>query len=69
MPSTELKAPKDKFRLVLVDTFDNEDWCGGDFNTLDLAKKNAGEETEGKQMLKAHIYDDQGCHVGEDGSF
>jgi hypothetical protein len=63
------KAPKGKFRVIGVDTFDGGDWVSGDFATLDDAKKHAANQTKGQQMLKMHIYDDKGNHLGQDGSF
>jgi len=63
------KAPKGKFRVIGVDTFDMDgsDWIEGDFDTkeqaLECARKKGGE------MLKTHVYDDNGNHVGEAGKF
>ena len=63
------KAPKNKFRVIGVDTFDmdDSDWIEGDFKTkkeaLDYAKERGGT------MLKMHVYDDCGNHIGEGGSF
>lgn len=63
----ELKAPNGKFRVIGVDTFDNTDWISGDYDTylqaVDIAK------TIGGKMLKSHVYDDQGKHVFETGTF
>ena len=63
----DLKAPKGKFRVVGVDTFDGTDWIEGDFETdkeaFDVAKKKGGT------MLKTHVYDDQGNHLAEGGTF
>lgn len=63
------KAPDGEFRVIGVDTFDNDDWHEGDFDSLQLALDHVAERTEGQEMLKMHIYDDQGNHVGEGGSF
>ena len=63
------KAPPGKFRVIGVDTFDGGDWKEGDLDTLELAQAFIKKETEGKQMLKMHIYDDQGNNVGSAGSF
>lgn len=63
------KAPKGKFRVIGVDTFDGGDWVEGDFKSLAAAKKHVADETAGKQMLKMHIYDDTGEHVHGAGSF
>jgi len=63
------KAPKGKFRVVGVDTFDGGDWMEGDFSTLARARKHANKSTKGKQMLVMHIYDDTGNHCYEAGTF
>ncbi len=61
------KAPKGKFRVVGVDTFDGTDWHAGDFATeaeaVSYAKANGGT------MLKMHVYDDTGTHIYEAGTF
>jgi hypothetical protein len=64
-----LRAPKGKFRIVGVDTFDGGDWIKADVSTLQAAKTICNSETEGKQMLKYHVYNDEGKHVYEAGSF
>jgi hypothetical protein len=66
-PSVELKAPQDKFRVVGVDTFDNTDWVEGDYDTYGEAKKIAAEK--GGAMLKTHVYDDEGRHLFDGGTF
>ena len=63
------KAPEGKFRVVGVDTFDGDDWHEGDFDTLEEARTHVKQRTEGKQMLRMHIYDDEGRHVSEGGTF
>lgn len=63
------KAPKGKFRVVGVDTFDGTDWVEGDFPYLNNAIKHCAKKTKGKQMLKMHVYDDTGKHVHEVGTF
>ena len=60
-------APKDMFRVVGVDTFDGSDWVEGDFKTLEEAEKHA--DKRGGVMLKMHVYDDQGVHRHEAGTF
>ncbi len=56
-------APKGKFRLIGVDTFDGGDWVVGDYKSLSTAREIANSETVGKQMIKMYIYDDTGkCH-------
>lgn len=65
--STELKAPEGKYRVVGVDTFDNTDWV-----EMDTAYKHEAieaAEKRGGTMLKMHVYDDQGRHVAEGGTF
>lgn len=61
------KAPKGKFRVIGVDTFDGGDWVQGDFDTLEKAKEIADEK--GGTMTKMHVYDDNGRHVYDAGTF
>ena len=63
------KAPKGKFRLVTVDTFDGTDEHNGDFDTLEDAQDAAKRKTKGQQMCMAHIYNDKGHRVGDRGTF
>lgn len=65
----ELKAPKGKFRVVAVDTFDNISAIQDDFDTLEKATACAKTEGRGKKMLKMYVYDDQGNLKDEEGSF
>lgn len=60
-------APKGKFRVIGVDTFDSSDWVSGDFDTQQEAVEHANEK--GGVMLKTHVYDDNGNHIHEAGSF
>jgi hypothetical protein len=60
-------APPGKWRVIGVDTFDRTDWVEGDFDTRDEAVKHA--KSRGGQMLKMHVYDDQGKHVADAGKF
>lgn len=60
-------APPGKFRVIGVDTFDGTDWVYGDFNTKEKAIEFADEK--GDDMLKTHVYDDQGKHLFTAGSF
>ncbi len=62
-----LKAPKGKYRVVLVDTFD-----GGDCillttkfkkKALDLARKKGGT------MTIVYVYDDKGRQIHKSGTF
>lgn len=65
--SVELKAPPGMYRVVGVDTFDRTDWVEGDFDTLEAALARA--RSGGGEMLKTHVYDDQGRHMGTAGRF
>ena len=60
-------APKGKYRVVGVDTFDGGDWHEGDFDTekeaLDRIRNKAGE------MTKMYVYDDTGHFVASAGKF
>jgi len=62
-----VKAPAGKFRVVGVDTFDGGDWVQGDFDTKEDAL--ACAKSKGGQMTKMHVYDENGKHVGEAGTF
>lgn len=62
-------APRGKFRVIGVDTFDGEDWMEGDFDTLPAAMTHVNKETRGEQMLKMHVYDDTGAHCYDGGTF
>lgn len=64
-----LRAPKGKFRVIGVDTFDGGDWIKDDVSTLIAAKTLCDAETAGKQMIKYHVYDDTGKHVYEAGKY
>lgn len=66
MITSEMKAPTGLFRVIGVDTFDLEDWVIGDYS-FDEAIKQA--DANGGEMLKTHVYDDQGNHVHEAGIF
>lgn len=62
--SVELKAPKNKFRVIGVDTFERpvgDDWIIGDFDDLQKAKEIADKESG--QWLMTHIYDDNRNHL------
>lgn len=63
------KAPKGKFRVVGVDTFDGGDWVEDDFKTIREAKGRVRKKTKGKQMLKMYVYNDKGVCVDEAGTF
>ena len=61
------KAPPGKFRVVGVDTFDGTDWCESDFATKEEAVRYA--QGRGGPMLKMHVYNDEGVHVAQAGTF
>lgn len=65
----ELCAPKNKFRVVGVDTFalSDDDWIEGDFDSEKEAI-NIAQNRSGK-MLKMHVYDDKGTHIYDAGTF
>lgn len=69
LSSKDFKAPKGKFRVIGVDTFDldGSDWIEGDFDTTELAVEHANKK--GATMTKMHIYDDKGNHVHDAGTF
>lgn len=56
-----------KYRVVGVDTFSNEDWLEGDFDTLEEAICHA--EENGGTMLKMYVYDENGHFKAEAGEF
>ena len=60
-------APKGKFRVIGVDTFDGGDWVVGDYTTLEEARKIA--RAKGGEMTVMHIYNDKGAHQGQAGTF
>lgn len=55
-----------KFRVIGVDTFDGGDWVYGDYDLTiaEIRKKHPGGE-----MLKVHVYDQNGKHVAGWGRF
>lgn len=63
------KAPSGKFRVIGVDIFDGDDWVEDDFDTVELAREHAAKRIAGQQMLKMHVYNDQGNHVAGTGTF
>ena len=67
LPTVELQAPKGEYRVVSVDTFSDEDYVEGDYDTLAEALEVV--EKEGGVMNKTHCYDDRGVHLGEGGSY
>lgn len=69
MSDTALIAPSGKYRVVGVDTFDGTDWLEGDFDTRRAAIAHADGRGKGAVMMKLHVYNDEGEHVHEAGSF
>lgn len=67
MPITELRAPKGKFRVVGVDTFDNTDWLQGDFDTFGEAKEVANKK--GGTMTKMYVYNEKEDILHDAGTF
>lgn len=65
----ELKAPEGKFRVIGVDTFDGDDpgHIIGDYDTKITAVTIA--LAKGGAMYKTHVYDDQGKHIADGGTF
>jgi len=63
------KAPKGKYRIIGVDTFDGDDWLEKDCDTLTEAQKHIIEKVKGQQMLKMYIYDDTGKYISNAGTF
>jgi len=60
-------APKGKFRVVGVDTFDGGDWIVNDFSSKNEATSAANKY--GGKMTKMYVYDDKGTCVGEAGRY
>jgi hypothetical protein len=60
-------APKGKFRVIGVDTFDGGDWVEGDFDSKETALKHAKEN--GGVMTKMYVYDDHGRCFASEGTF
>lgn len=59
------EAPKGKFRVVGVDTFDGGDWVEGDCATREEAEALAREK--GGKMTKMYVYDDEGTYIFQAG--
>ncbi len=68
--TVELKAPKEMYRVVGVDTFDGTDWVWGDYANLEDAKAIVEYRAKkGGPMLKYYAYDEQGKLRAEAGTF
>ena len=65
--SVDRIAPRDKFRVIAVDTFDGTEWIHRDCDSEEEAFMAAKEK--GGTMIKTHVYDDCGKHLKEDGKF
>jgi hypothetical protein len=63
------KAPKDKYRIIGVDTFDGMDWLEKDCDTLTEAQEYITAKVKNQQMLKMYIYDDAGKYINGAGIF
>ncbi len=65
----ELIAPKGKFRVTLLDTFDRESehLLLGDFDTEEEAQKLA--KKRGGPMTITDVYNDQGLNIGQYGTY
>lgn len=61
--NTELKAPKGKFRVVGVDTFESPtaDYLIGDYKEKETAIVTA--RIKGGEMNRTYVYDDNGKEV------
>ncbi len=58
---------KGNYRVIGVDTFDGTDWLQGDFETEEEARRVAQEKSG--EMTKMHIYNKDGYHVRNFGTF
>lgn len=63
----KLQAPKGKYRVIGVDTFDGGDWVQGDFDTREEAMNCAS--IKGGQMTVMYVYDDKGMQLSKAGTF
>jgi hypothetical protein len=63
------KAPKGKYRIIGVDTFDGTDWVEKDCDTLTEAQEHISKRVTRQEMLKLYIYDDKGKYVAEAGTY
>lgn len=65
--SIKLIPPAGKFRVVVVDTFSNEDYVLGDFDVKYDAMMAA--MNRGGTMQKAYVYDGNGRRLGNFGNY
>ena len=65
----KLRAPKGKFRVIGVDTFEGPtaDYLIGDYKTLDEAKKVCDEH--GGTMNITYVYDEAGKRLHNAGTY
>ncbi len=64
----ELIAPKDRYRVVVVDTFGipgEEDITINDFDTLEEALEVAKERGDPEKSLVCYVYDDKGRELSK----
>jgi hypothetical protein len=66
---TTQKAPKGKFRVIGVDTFEGPtaDYLIGDYDTL--GKAVAACNTHGGTMNPCYVFDDRGINLHKAGTF
>lgn len=58
-----------KFSVVGVDTFDGDRWPEAEFDTEQEAIDHAKKRVEGKQMMKMHVYDEDGKRIAQFGTY
>lgn len=63
----DLIAPKRKFRVILVDTFEGGDCVVGDFSSRKRAIETANQK--GGQMTKVYVYNDKGQQIHSAGTY
>lgn len=67
MTNLELKGQNGGYRVIGVDTFDKTDWVIGDY--MDKEEALAMARMKGGEMLKTHVYDSEGNHIADYGTF
>ena len=67
--ATELKAPEGKFRVVVIDLFDHEDYvlkdCDSQEEAFELADAHNAARTGSMDNVR-YVYDDQGYYIRGD---
>ncbi len=61
------KPKSGNFRVIGVDTYANEDWVYGDFETKEEAIALA--KSKAAPMLKTYVYNKTGSYVFDSGSY